>query len=119
MANRAIRDLQAIETFSIERWEEVVASRYLDDIEASLARCSQNPGLLTSRPELSPHLKFYVVNKHLLVCDVTDACIVVLTVAHSSLDLLTRLEFLEPTLGAEVQILKDNARSAGQQPPIP
>lgn len=113
LTERAINDLRAIESFSVERWGETVADRYLDDIEASLSRCSQNPGLLVSRSELSPRLKFYVVNKHLLVCDVTDECIVVLTIAHSSPDLLTRLEDLEPTLKAEVQLLQDSARKAG------
>lgn len=112
LTRRALQDIRDIEQYSVDRWGVEVAHRFVDDIEAALVRCSQHPGLLRARPEFSANLQFYVVNRHLLVCDVDEKTIVVLTVAvaHAQQDLLQRLPKLEPTLKDEIEILRQSAK---------
>jgi hypothetical protein len=65
-----------------------------------------HPDLLKQDLDLHPALRFYRVNKHLLVCDVHSKSIVVLTVIHASMDIPIRLAELQPTLAAEVELLR-------------
>lgn len=117
LTRRALQDIRDIEQYSIDRWGVEVANRYLDDIESALFRCSQHPLLLRARPEFSANLQFYVVNQHLLVCDVDEKSIVVLTVANARLDLLERLTKLEPTLRDEIEVLRQNAGRSHKEKP--
>ena len=110
LTRRALQDIRDIEKYSVDRWGVEVAKRYVGDIEAALVRCSQHPGLLRARPEFSANLQFYVVNRHLLVCDVDEKTIVVLTVVNAQQDLLQRLPKLEPTLKDEIEILRQSAK---------
>lgn len=105
ISRRAGRDIREIEQFSIENWGEKVAAEYLDSIQEALRRLSRDPGLLRSRPEFSPHFRFYRVNRHFLVCSIVDESIYVLAVKHGSLDLPNRLNELEPHLLKEADLL--------------
>ena len=106
LTHRALRDLNEIYDYSLASWNEDVAEKYLDDIQAPLTRIQTYPGLLTRKPEFSEHLRFYVVNQHTLVCDQKDDSIVVLTVAKLRMDLIDNLERLQPTLAHEVEFLR-------------
>ena len=111
VTQRALRDLQAIFDYSTERWGKRTADKYLDDIEAALERLKAQPDLLKPEPDLHPALAFYRINKHLLVCDARPESIVLLTVAHVSMDIPARLAELQPTLVAEVELLHRRVRT--------
>jgi toxin ParE1/3/4 len=115
LTRNAVSDIQAIYDYSIATWNESVAESYLSDIESALQRCAENPGLLLSKPFLHPALRFYVVRKHLLVCDVTENAVIVLTVSDSRMDLAEKLEFLQPTLSAEIDLLRRRAKKISDQ----
>jgi len=105
LTDRAVRDLQQIEAYSIEQWGRKAAAKYIAALEAGLERLQQMPSLLRQEPDLHPSLRFFRVNKHLLVCDFYHDTILVLTVIHASKDIPSRLGELEPTLAAEVGLL--------------
>jgi plasmid stabilization system protein ParE len=105
LTRRALRDIAEIEAYSVSQWGKPVADRYVADIEAALARLRDKPDLLRARDDLPRHLRFYSVNKHVLVCDVRPRAVCVLTVIHGSRDIPSRLGELQPTLEAEVKLL--------------
>ena len=115
VTQRTLSDLAQIERFSIENWGEAVAARYISAFDAALARLKANPELATTVPGLHAALRLYRVNKHMLVCDLQDDALYVLTVIHTSRDIPSRLAELEPTLSHEVNALRKELASAGQQ----
>ncbi|QDT04487.1 Plasmid stabilization system protein [Rubripirellula lacrimiformis] len=108
----ALASINEIDQYSIENWGNEVAARYIDDLEAGLIRIQEQPELLRSQPGLDTDLSFYRVNKHLLVCDLQKASIIVLAVLHASQDIPERLAELEPTLAKEVEILHKKLQAA-------
>ncbi len=105
LTDRSLRDLSAIEAYSIEQWGKRAATKYLSQIEDALSRIQENPDLLMNATELHPSLHFYTVNKHVLVFDVRAEAMVLLTAFHGSMDIPARLADLEPTLATEIEIL--------------
>ncbi|MCW1886529.1 type II toxin-antitoxin system RelE/ParE family toxin [Luteolibacter flavescens] len=105
LSRRALLDLAEIEQYSTETWGKKVATSYLGEIEDALNRLKENPGLLRSRPELSDHLKFYRVGRHLLVCAQEGENIYVLTLKHGAMDLPERLAEMEPEMAKEAELL--------------
>ena len=105
LSRRALRDVEEIRRYSVERWGQRVAEDYLDDIEEALDRLRENPDLLRTKPEFSPHLRFYRVQRHFLVCSMIKQNIYVLAVKHGSMDLPNRLAELEPRLLEEADLL--------------
>src|SRR5688572_18730405 len=103
LTRRALRDLEDIERFSVERWGETVAAGYLEGVEQALDRLRENPGLLRTKEAISPHFSLYRVREHFLVCTMSAGRIYVLTIKHGSMDLLRRLAELEPQLLQEAQ----------------
>ena len=106
ITDRALSDISEIEHFSVQEWGRKVANKYLSDIESALVRVQQNSGLLRAEGDLHPDLRFYRVNKHLLVCDVQSKTIFLLTVIHASRDIPSRLAEMQPALAAEVELLR-------------
>lgn len=106
LTQRALNDIDEIYDYSLGTWNEDVAERYVDDIQAALVRIQAHPGLLNKRPEFSEHLRFYVVNRHILVCDHKDDSVVVLMVANARMELFDNLKRLEPTLAEEIELLR-------------
>ena|ERR1051326_957884 len=105
LSRRAVRDIEEIRHYSVERWGERVAEEYLDSIEEALNRLRESPNLLRGKPEFSRHLRFYRVHRHFLVCSMIGQNIYVLAVKHGSLDLPRRLAELEPRLLEETELL--------------
>ena len=105
LTERALAALDEIERTTIRRWGAAVASEYLTDLGAALGRLQDNPGLLRERPEFPGRLRFYTVREHLLVCDVLADRVFVLAVWHGAMDLVSRLERLEPQLALEAELL--------------
>lgn len=110
LTRRALRDLRSIETYSVERFGQDVADKYIDQLNLALQRLKESPGLLRPEPEFASKLRFYRCNKHYFVCDQIDDCIFVLTVVHTSMDLPRRIGDFEPGLVAEADILHRKLR---------
>lgn len=105
IAERALRDISEIEAYSTAEWGKSTAARYIEDLEAALARIQEQPDLLRPEEGFHPQLSFYRVNKHLLVCDRQPQAIFLLTVVHASRDIPSRLAELAPTLAVETELL--------------
>jgi toxin ParE1/3/4 len=106
LSDRAVFDLLEIERYSTEQWGRKTAEAYLSEFESALERLSHSPGLLQLEPGLSTGLYFYRVQKHVLVCDLREQLVAILTVLHTSMDLPSRLMELEPRVIAEVELLR-------------
>lgn len=115
LTQRALRDLRAIEQFSVREWDRRTADRYLDDVAAALDRLGENPGILGLESDFAPGLHFYRVRKHFLVCDYHDDLVVVLTVIHTSMDLPARLAELEPRLASESAFLRSKLHRSSSE----
>ena len=114
-SRRALFDIEAIDSYSLERWGETVATKYRADIQAAAQRLGECPELLQRRSEVSLRLRFHFVREHVLICDVIGDRIFVLAVRHAVMDLPQRLAELEPLLAHESelmaqQIVEDEAR---------
>ena len=105
LTERVLRDIADIERFSIAQWGKTTAAKYISDIEAALSLLQENSALLRAAEELHPELRFYRVNKHVLVCDVQQNTIFLLTVIHASRDIPSRLAEMQPSLTMEIELL--------------
>ena len=105
LTRRALRDIRLIFDFSRKRRGKQTAETSLDELEAGFGILKEHPDLLRPEPDFHAALRFYRVNRYLLVGDVQPGSIVVLTVIHASRDLPARLAELQPTLATEVEIL--------------
>ncbi len=105
LTERALRDIADIERFSIAQWGKTTAAKHISDIEAALSLLQENSALLRSEEELHPELRFYRVNKHVLVCDVQQDTVFLLTVIHASRDIPSRLAEMQPSLTMEIELL--------------
>jgi plasmid stabilization system protein ParE len=103
---QALRDLVGIEAYSAEHFGKKVADQYIAKIEAALNRIGAQPDLLREEPSFHKSLRFYRVEKHVLVCETAfQGKIILLTVLHSSMDIPSRLTELEPNLALEAELL--------------
>lgn len=105
LTDRSLTDLVAIEQYSIEQWGKRVAAKYFTQIEDALSLIRSNPSLLRQEEGFHSFLRFYSVNKHVLVFDIDANDIILLTVFHGSMNIPARLDELEPTLANEVKLL--------------
>ena len=105
LTDRSLDDIAAIEKYSIERWGKKTASKYVGQIENALSLIHSNPDLLRQEEGFPPFLRFYNVNKHVLVFDIQMREIILLTLFHGSMDIPSRLAELAPALATEVELL--------------
>jgi len=111
MTQRSLRDIKGIEDYSVEQFGRRVANQYLDKLEAGLSRLADNPELLRQEPPFHASLRFYRIEKHVLVCETgVRGKLIILTLLHASMDIPKRLAELEPTLKIEVQMLAAQLR---------
>ncbi len=115
LTGQAVRDICEIQKHSIEKWGISRTREYLRRLELALDRIRERPDLLRQEPAFASALRFYRVEKHLLVCDVQDDSIVVLTVFHCSMDIQARIAELQPTVNAEVAWLHRKLRDSPPQ----
>ncbi len=111
LTQRSLNDLHDIESYSVSQFGRKAADRYLYGIETALERLRETPAILKMESAFLPGLWFYRVQKHVLVCDMENEQIIVLTILHTSMDLPARLQDLEPRLLAEVAWLRGKLRS--------
>ena len=107
MTTVALRDIKEIEVYSIENWGRKTANKYISEFDVALSLIEQDLGLLRPIVEFSSTLKFYRVRSHYLVCDILEETIFILTVVHGNMDIMQRLNELEPTLKYEVELLRN------------
>lgn len=105
LTDRSLNDLADIYEYTLRKWGENQADEYLLKIQHSLSILEANPDLLIRNSKVSDRFCLYLVEKHWLVCDSTNDSIFILTIRHTSMNLLDRLKDLEPTLEEEAQIL--------------
>ena len=110
LTDRSLRDIAAIEQYSIEQWGKRTAAKYIAQIEEALSLIQGNPGLLQQEEGFHSFLQFYRVNKHVLVFEIQANDIILLTVFHGSMDVPSRLAEFEPTLATEVKLLRRKLR---------
>ena len=88
---RALADIDAINRYSVERWRQRVADRYLADISSALDRLEQDLSLFKSRHDYTGRLRFYRVREHVLIGDVIGGTGYVLAVWRGQMDFIERL----------------------------
>ena len=111
MTQRSLHDIKGIEAYSLEQFGRQVANQYLDKLEAGLSRLAENPELLREELPFHASLRFYRIEKHVLVCETgVRGKLIILTLLHASMDIPTRLAELEPMLKMEVQMLAAQLR---------
>ncbi len=105
LTDRALTDIDAIDRYSVERWDRRVADQYLADLDAALGRVAEDLSLFKGRHDYTGRLRFCSVREHVLVGDVIGDLGFVLTVWHGSMGLIDRLPKLEPDLLQEAEIM--------------
>ena len=105
LTKRSLRDIQEIFDYSAKKFGITVAEKYLTQIEDALLFVKNNSQLIHYRPEISYRFKVYRCEKHWLIFDLVGEDLYLLTVKHTSQDLLTKLKLLEPSLEKEVNAL--------------
>ena len=103
ITRRAGRNIDAIEEYSIRKWGERRAARYIDDIDKTLELLAGQPGLMQSKPEVSDQIKFYVSGKHILVLGQINGNVYLLTVMHFKMAWRQRVKEMHPTLMREME----------------
>lgn len=105
LTERALDDLQNVYEYSIEQWGEKVALHYIQGIEECFLLLQNNVGLLKVNKKISSRFIAYPVQKHILICDIINDTVCILTVRHSSMNLMERIKKLQPTLDEEAKAL--------------
>jgi len=105
LSERAVADLREIEAYSSEKWGEATAERYLDAFDKFFTLVEAEAGILLAAPVIE-NLLTHTVEKHVVVCTMWNDDVLVLTIVHSSRELINHLDRLLPTLRSEVELLK-------------
>lgn len=111
ITDRAMEDLQEIYNYSLNRWGENTALQYIQNFETAFTILQEKPGLLITNKNISVRFKIYYVKKHAVICEVLNKCIFIITIKHTSINLLERLQQLEPQLEEEVKYLYKKLKS--------
>lgn len=111
LTERTLHDINAIETYSLKQFGKRVTDRYIKNFEAAFQRIATDPDLLREEPPFHSSLRFYRIEKHILVCETGIAGrIIILTVLHGSMDIPSRLAELEANLTLELEMLLQQLR---------
>ncbi len=105
LTNRAISDLQDIEAYTIEKWGDAQAAKYLDALDRLFGLIEAEPGILLPVPVID-QLITHSVDSHVVVCTKWHDDVLVLTIVQASRDLIPLLDRLLPTLKFEVETMK-------------
>lgn len=106
LTDRAKEDIHSIYNYSVEKFGITVADKYIDGLEYSLSILSEQPDLLLNKPNISPHYQLYQSGSHWLICEKQEDTIYVLTLKHTSLNIIEKLTELKPMLQKEIEIVK-------------
>jgi plasmid stabilization system protein ParE len=105
LTNRAIADLQEIESYTSTKWGTTQAAKYLDAFNYFFQLLESEPGILSPVPMIDSLLT-HTVESHIVVCTLWGNNVLVLTIVHSSQDVILHLDRLLPKLRLEVDAIK-------------
>jgi len=105
LTNRALADLGNIYDFSKKNWGKKKAEQYIKSIEDSITLLGKSPNLLAKNESISKVFFAFRVQEHWLICDKRKKKTFILTVIHSSMNVLERLKELSPNFDLEVKAL--------------
>ena len=105
LTDRALTDLQEIESYTFGQWGETRAAKYVDAFDRCFALVESEPGILLPIP-IVDNLLTHCVESHIVVCTKWNIDVLVLTIVHASRDLLPHLDRLLPTLRSDVELMK-------------
>ena len=100
-------ELEKLIEFSTNEWGVKLTQEYLEDIDDALELISLNPDVLTIRDSISPNFNTYLVNKHWLICHRFKETVIVLTIIHTSRNMIENLTEFEPILIQEIKTLSE------------
>lgn len=98
-------DIEEIYQYSVNKWGESIAIKYIRAFENAFSLLKENQKLLKVNTNISSRFKIYAVKQHYLICDIIKDTIIVLTIKHVSMNLLEQLVKLEPNFELETKIL--------------
>lgn len=86
---RALADLDAIASYTLERWGEAQAEAYLRALSNRFEWLAENPQLGKPRDDVARGYRCYPQGRHLIfyICD--DAAIDIIGLPHRSMDIDT------------------------------
>jgi len=87
LTDRAISDLQDIEAYTIEKWGDAQAAKYLDAFDRFFGLVEAEPGILLPVPVVD-QLVTHSIESHVVVCTKWHDDVLVLTIVHASRDLV-------------------------------
>ncbi len=85
---QAEKDLEAIVDFTVQRWGMAQSHNYLDELDALAQILADNPLLGAEREELSPGLRSFPCQSHLLFYVLQKEGIIIVRVLHTSVDVV-------------------------------
>ena len=100
-------ELDKIIEFSTNEWGSNKAKEYVEDIDEALELIRANPEVLSTRENISNNFSTYLVNKHWLICHRSNETIIVLTILHTSRNVIDHLTEFEPNLAIEIYALSE------------
>lgn len=106
LTDRTKEDIHFIYRYSVEKFGLNVANKYIDKLEYSLSILSEQPDLLLKKPNISPHYQLYQSGSHWLICERQGDIIYVVTIKHTSLNIINKLTELKPILQKEIELIK-------------
>lgn len=106
LTDRAKEDIREIYYYSIEEFGVSVADKYIDRLEYSLSILSEQPDLLLKKPSISPHYQLFQSGSHWLICEKQEDIVYVVTVKHTSINIIEKLTELKPMLQKEIEFIK-------------
>lgn len=105
LANRAIEDLEAIESYTVGKWGVAQAAKYLETFDRFFRLVEAELGILQPIPVIEK-LLVHTVESHIVVCTKWNDDILFLTIVHASRDLVPHLNQLLPGINTEVEAMK-------------
>jgi plasmid stabilization system protein ParE len=109
LTDRAITDLEEIDSYSTDKWGAAQAAKYLDAFDQFFRLVETEPGILLPIPIIDTLLT-HSVGSHVVVCTVRNSDVLVLTIVHASRDLVSHLDRLLPNLKYEVEKMHKHFR---------
>ncbi|WP_342116665.1 type II toxin-antitoxin system RelE/ParE family toxin [Pseudoduganella sp. OTU4001] len=87
----AERDLEAIWTYTVQKWGEEQASRYIDLLTAAFADLAVKPMLAPACDFIRPGYRRRSVERHIVYFRITSYGIAIVRVLHDRMDAMRNL----------------------------
>ncbi len=98
--------LEEIYEYSCDHWGEIVAEKYLRDIESVIQQATIDHGGLKRNPQYSTRFTYSPARQHLIFFDVKKDTLFVATVFHGVMDIKERLAEEMTTIQREIDGIK-------------